>query len=123
MSKLRSIAADKQELDEINSRLAKNGVAGTASSEEKLRSLWRLYQQAEADVKSATDNMDQLQKKQAEEMKEVELYVENVRKLAEERESLTQEFEAENEQLTRENEQLKMEKERVNKEIQQMLQQ
>ncbi|XP_072174721.1 uncharacterized protein [Diadema setosum] len=123
MSKLRSIAADKQELDEINSRLAKNGVAGTASSEEKLRSLWRLYQQAEADVKSATDSMDQLQKKQAEEMKEVELYVENVRKLAEERESLTQEFEAENEQLTRENEQLMMEKERVNKEIQQMLQQ
>ena len=61
---------DNQELDEISRELSRNGVKAGASMEEKLRGLWRMYQQAEADVKAVSHSMEQVQKKQADEMKE-----------------------------------------------------
>ncbi|XP_041479627.1 myosin-9-like isoform X2 [Lytechinus variegatus] len=110
-------------MDAMNKELLKNGVSQNASPEEKLRVLWKLYTQAEADIKAGSQSMQLLQKKQAEEMKEVELYVENIRKLSEEREALTQEFEAENEELKEENQRLKKSKEKTNQEIKQLLKQ
>ncbi|XP_030843041.1 calponin homology domain-containing protein DDB_G0272472 isoform X6 [Strongylocentrotus purpuratus] len=113
----------KMMMDGMNAELLKNGVGQNASSDEKLHVLWKLYLQAEADIKAGSQSMQSLHKKQAEEMKEVELYVENMRKLSEERETLTQEFEAENEELKEENQRLKNNKEKSNQEIQQLLRQ
>lgn len=44
-------------------------------------------------------SIEELREQQAEEMREVENYVEHIRSLSDEREALTLEFEAENEQL------------------------
>lgn len=58
-------------MDGMNKELLKNGVSQNASSDEKLHVLWKLYLQAEADIKAGSQSMQSLQKKQAEEMKEV----------------------------------------------------
>ena len=53
----------------------------------------------QADLEASLDNIEQLRQQQAEEMKEVESYVEHIRTLSDEREALTVEFEQENETL------------------------
>ena len=50
-------------------------------------------------LKASLASIQELRTQQAEEMREVENYVEHIRSLSDEREALTLEFEAENEQL------------------------
>ena len=50
-------------------------------------------------MESSLEQIEELKQQQAEEMKEVENYVEHIRSLSDEREALTVEFETENELL------------------------
>jgi chromosome segregation ATPase len=58
---------------------------------------------------SATEKQEQLKRSQAEEMQEVENYVEHIRHLSDEREALIQELETENDQLKQEIERFRQE--------------
>ncbi|XP_053379468.1 myosin-11-like isoform X3 [Mercenaria mercenaria] len=94
---------------EIDKRLEEDGLNPQCTDEEKLFYIWRLYQNAENDLLSATEKQEQLKRSQAEEMQEVENYVEHIRHLSDEREALIQELETENDQLKQEIERFRQE--------------
>ncbi|XP_066297293.1 uncharacterized protein [Branchiostoma lanceolatum] len=122
MAKPVVLDTDGGELEEIGRRLHDDGLDPTVDDELKLRHVWRLYQRSEVSLKSALADIQDLKLQQAEEMKEVENYVEHIRSLSEEREALTSEFEAENEILRNELEQRKVECDAI-AEVREMLQQ
>ena len=67
--------------------------------EHKLRYLWRQLLRSEASLASSLDSVEELRKQHAQEMVEVETYVDHIRQLSSEREALTLELEVENEKL------------------------
>ncbi|XP_077998230.1 uncharacterized protein LOC144451301 [Glandiceps talaboti] len=116
--------ADINELDDIQQKLQDDGLDPNISNNDKLRHLWRLYVRADTSLSSALKDVEELRIQQAQEMQEVENYVEHIRSLSDEREQLTLEFESENERLKAENEQLRTELSgEANTEITQMLMQ
>ncbi len=74
----------------------------------------RLTIDLQASLQGALGSVRDLRSQQAEEMKEVENYVDHIRKLSDERDGLTLEFEAENDLL-------KAEVEKLNAELEGML--
>ncbi|XP_064642394.1 golgin subfamily A member 6-like protein 24 isoform X4 [Lineus longissimus] len=101
--------ADVPNIKEITRKLTEDGLDARASVEEKLLHLWQLYLESQASLKATLENIEELRQQQAQEMQEVENYVEHIRQLSDEREALTLEFETENEQLKGELEQLRHE--------------
>ena len=67
--------------------------------EHKLRYLWRQLLRSETSLASSLESVEELRKQHAQEMAEVETYVDHIRQLSNEREALTLELEVENEKL------------------------
>ncbi|XP_029910776.1 coiled-coil domain-containing protein 30 isoform X2 [Myripristis murdjan] len=111
----------RTELDQIAVRLQEDGLAPGASAEERQCHLWRELLRAEAKFNSAVQELQTLRTQQANEMKEVESYVEHIRGLLEERECLTAEYERDNEQLRLELQQISHQQENQSKELAEML--
>ena len=84
---------------EIDKRLRKDGFKTEISVEHKLRYLWRQLLRSEASLASSLESVEELRKQHAQEMVEVETYVDHIRQLSSEREALTLELEVENEKL------------------------
>ncbi|XP_065506010.1 coiled-coil domain-containing protein 30 isoform X2 [Caloenas nicobarica] len=81
--------------------LRAEGADPAAPAEEQLGLAWRLLRRAET-------RLGELERRRAEEMRDVESYVGHVRHLTEERDALTTEYEKENEQLRLELAQLRL---------------
>ncbi|KAI7794067.1 putative coiled-coil domain-containing protein 30, partial [Triplophysa rosa] len=113
----------EKELEEISLRLRRDGLSPEAPLEERERHLWHLLQSSESSLTSATEDLQTLRTQQASEMREVENYVEHIRRMLEERESLTAEYERENEQLRAELAQMKHQQDSQCKEVVEMLEQ
>ncbi|XP_014802397.1 PREDICTED: coiled-coil domain-containing protein 30 isoform X2 [Calidris pugnax] len=96
--------------------LRAEGADPAAPAEEQLGLAWRLLRRAEA-------RLGDLERRRAEEMRDVESYVGHVRTLTEERDALTTEYEMENEQLRLELQQLQLQQEAQLKEVEEMLEQ
>ncbi|XP_074017532.1 coiled-coil domain-containing protein 30 [Numenius arquata] len=96
--------------------LRAEGADPAAPAEEQLGLAWRLLRRAEA-------RLGDLERRRAEEMRDVESYVGHVRNLTEERDALTTEYEAENEQLRLELRRLQLQQEAQLKEVEEMLEQ
>ncbi|KAK5923478.1 hypothetical protein CgunFtcFv8_000443 [Champsocephalus gunnari] len=109
------------ELDKISLRLQEDGLPPGAGVEERQRHLWQQLLAREANLQSATQELQTLRTQQACEMKEVESYVSHIRGLLEERESLTSEYERDNEQLREELHQIRQQQEGQSKELAEML--
>ena len=59
-------------MEDINKKLRANGVNPvTAKEDEKLRVLYQLYRRSESNLITTKQDMDRLQKEQAQEIKEV----------------------------------------------------
>ncbi|CAG5126599.1 unnamed protein product, partial [Candidula unifasciata] len=84
---------------QISQRLVEDGLQPESSDVEKLLFLWKSYLHLEEELQEARSLQDKLKETQAEEMKEVENYVEHIRQLSDEREALIHELETENEAL------------------------
>ncbi|XP_057312227.1 putative leucine-rich repeat-containing protein DDB_G0290503 [Hydractinia symbiolongicarpus] len=93
------IATDSTELNDVNKRLAKDGMRRDMSIEHKLRYVWRLFQRSESSLKSAVEDVADLQRQQGKDMLEVENYVSHIRKLSDEQKRLTCDYEVENTEL------------------------
>ncbi|KAM6371542.1 coiled-coil domain-containing protein 30 [Pluvialis apricaria] len=96
--------------------LRAEGADPAAPAEEQLGLAWRLLRRAEA-------RLGELERRRAEEMRDVESYVVHVRNLTEERDAITAEYEKENEQLRLELTQLQLQQEAQLKEVEEMLEQ
>ncbi|XP_029872403.1 coiled-coil domain-containing protein 30 isoform X5 [Aquila chrysaetos chrysaetos] len=96
--------------------LRAEGADPAAPAEEQLGLAWRLLRRAEA-------RLGDLERRRAEEMRDVESYVGHVRNLTEERDAITTEYEKENEQLRLELTQLQLQREAQLKEVEEMLEQ
>ncbi|XP_029974224.1 trichohyalin isoform X2 [Salarias fasciatus] len=107
--------------DCVSVRLQEDGLPPQASAEEKQQHLWQQLRKSEADLQSATRELQTLRLQQANEMKEVESYVAHIRGLLEERECLTAEYERDNEHLRHELHQIKHQQESQSKELAEML--
>ncbi|GAB0198670.1 coiled-coil domain-containing protein 30 [Grus japonensis] len=92
------------------------GADPAAPAEEQLGLAWRLLRRAEA-------RLGDLERRRAEEMRDVESYVGHVRNLTEERDAITTEYEKENEQLRLELTRLQLQQEAQLKEVEEMLEQ
>lgn len=103
---------DSGELDAIDRRLQKDGFKTTLSSEHKLRYMWRQLLRSETSLSSSLESVEELRKQHAQEMIEVETYVDHIRQLSNERETLTVDLEVENEKLKAELEELREEQEK-----------
>ncbi|XP_056589928.1 coiled-coil domain-containing protein 30 isoform X5 [Triplophysa dalaica] len=114
---------EEKELEEISLRLRRDGLSPEAPLEERERHLWHMFQSSESSLTSATEDLQTLRTQQAAEMREVENYVEHIRRMLEERESLTAEYERENEQLRAELAQMKHQQDSQCKEVVEMLEQ
>lgn len=90
---------DAGELVEIDKRLQEDGFKTTLSLEHKLRYMWRQLLRSEASLGSSLETVEELRKQHAQEMIEVETYVDHIRQLSNEREALTLDLEVENEKL------------------------
>ena len=84
---------------EIDKRLRKDGFKTDIEVEHKLRYLWRQLLRSETSLASSLESVEKLRKQHAQEMAEVETYVDHIRQLSNEREALTLELEVENEKL------------------------
>ncbi|XP_030623601.1 coiled-coil domain-containing protein 30 [Chanos chanos] len=113
----------REEMEEISLHLQKEGLPPGASADERQCHLWRLLVQSEGSLARATEELQALRMQQANEMKEVENYVEHIRNMLEERESLTAEYERDNEQLRAELAQMKYQQDSQCKEVAEMLDQ
>ncbi|XP_036068549.1 coiled-coil domain-containing protein 30 isoform X3 [Oryzias melastigma] len=109
------------ELDHISKRLQDDGMSPEASADDRQRRLWRLLLRSEAQLRSASQELQALHTEQNNEKKEVESYVEHIRGLLEDRESLTAEYETENQELRHELQQIKQQQESQSKELAEML--
>ncbi|KAM6046159.1 coiled-coil domain-containing protein 30 [Theristicus caerulescens] len=96
--------------------LQAEGADPAAPAEEQLGLAWRLLRRAEA-------RLGDLERRRAEEMRDVESYVGHVRNLTEERDALTTEYEKENEQLRLELTRLQLQQEAQLKEVEELLEQ
>ena len=96
---------------EVDKRLRKDGFKTDISVEHKLRYLWRQLLRSEASLSSSLESVEELRKQHAQEMVEVETYVDHIRQLSSEREALTLELEVENEKLKSDLEDLKQDQE------------
>ncbi|XP_049654158.1 coiled-coil domain-containing protein 30 isoform X2 [Accipiter gentilis] len=96
--------------------LRAEGADPAAPAEEQLGLAWRLLRRAEA-------RLGDLERRRAEEMRDVESYVGHVRNLTEERDAITTEYEKENEQLRLELTRLQLQREAQLKEVEEMLEQ
>ncbi|XP_075629511.1 coiled-coil domain-containing protein 30 isoform X4 [Balearica regulorum gibbericeps] len=96
--------------------LRAEGADPAAPAEEQLGLAWRLLRRAEA-------RLGDLERRRAEEMRDVESYVGHVRNLTEERDAITIEYEKENEQLRLELTRLQLQQEAQLKEVEEMLEQ
>ncbi|XP_029434854.1 coiled-coil domain-containing protein 30 [Rhinatrema bivittatum] len=114
---------EKVQVEDILDTLKEEGLDPCATSDERLSYLWCLYQRSEGKLWSASQDLEELRRQQAEEMKDVENYVDHVRNLTEEREGLASKFEKENEQLRTELEHLRLQHEAQAKEVEEMLDQ
>ncbi|XP_030041429.1 coiled-coil domain-containing protein 30 isoform X3 [Microcaecilia unicolor] len=114
---------EKSQLEDILDTLKEEGLDPFATPSEQLSYLWCLYQRSEGKLWSATRDLEKLQQQQAEEMKEVESYVDHVRNLTEEREGVASKFEKENDQLKTKLEHLQLQHEAQAKEVEEMLDQ
>ncbi|XP_072887912.1 uncharacterized protein ccdc30 isoform X2 [Hemitrygon akajei] len=115
---------EKVELEDILNRLREDGInINACSGNEYLCHLWRIYQRSEAISQSTKQDLEDLQKQQAAEMKEVDSYVEHIRNLSVEQEAVMAEYERENELLKAKLQQLQLEQETQIKEVQEMLHQ
>ncbi|XP_074704019.1 coiled-coil domain-containing protein 30 isoform X5 [Strix aluco] len=90
--------------------------AAAPAEEQQLGPAWRLLRRAEA-------RLGDLERRRAEEMRDVESYVGHVRNLMEERDAITTEYEKENEQLRLELTRLQLQQEAQLKEVEEMLEQ
>ncbi|XP_059807870.1 coiled-coil domain-containing protein 30 isoform X2 [Hypanus sabinus] len=115
---------EKVELEDILNRLREDGInINACSGNEYLCHLWRIYQRSEAMLQSTKQDLEDLQKQQAAEMKEVDSYVDHIRNLSVEQEAVMAEYERENELLKAKLQQLQLEQETQIKEVQEMLHQ
>ncbi|XP_059396659.1 coiled-coil domain-containing protein 30-like isoform X1 [Carassius carassius] len=114
---------EEKELDELTLRLQRDGVSSESPSEERELHLWRLLQRSEGSLSTASEDLQTLRTQQASEMREVENYVEHIRKMLEERESLTAEYERDSEQLRAELALMKHQQDSQCKEVVEMLEQ
>ncbi|XP_075293500.1 uncharacterized protein LOC142363365 isoform X1 [Opisthocomus hoazin] len=96
--------------------LRAEGCDPAAPAEEQLGLAWRLLRRAEA-------RLGDLERRRAEEMRDVESYVGHVRTLTEERDAITTEYEKENERLGLELTRLRLQQEAQLKEVEEMLEQ
>lgn len=112
MSSLVILDSDSGELDAINKRLQKDGFKTTLSLEHKLRHMWRQLLRSETSLSSSLESVEELRKQHAQEMIEVETYVDHIRQLSNERETLTVDLEVENEKLKAELEELREEQDK-----------
>ncbi|XP_055865056.1 putative leucine-rich repeat-containing protein DDB_G0290503 isoform X3 [Biomphalaria glabrata] len=85
--------------NQITVKLTEDGLNPVSSDLEKLLFLWKLYQQLKDELQISHQNEAKMKEAQAEEMKEVESYVEHIRQLSDDREALIQDLESENEAL------------------------
>ena len=74
--------------------------------------MWRQLLRSEASLSSSLESVEELRKQHAQEMIEVETYVDHIRQLSNERETLTVDLEVENEKLKAELEELREEQEK-----------
>nr|XP_033777694.1 coiled-coil domain-containing protein 30 isoform X3 [Geotrypetes seraphini] len=114
---------EKIQLEDILDTLKEEGLDPFAAPSEQLLYLWGLFQHSEGKRWSATQDLEKLIQQQAEEMKEVENYVDHVRNMTEEREGLASKYETENEQLRTKLEHLQVQHEEQAKEVEEMLDQ
>ncbi|XP_071654351.1 coiled-coil domain-containing protein 30 isoform X2 [Patagioenas fasciata] len=96
--------------------LRAEGADPAAPAEEQLGLAWRLLRRAET-------RLGELERRRAEEMRDVESYVGHVRQLTEERDALTTEYEKENERLRLELARLRLQREAQLEEVEEMLEQ
>ncbi|XP_064894240.1 coiled-coil domain-containing protein 30 isoform X2 [Columba livia] len=96
--------------------LRAEGADPAAPAEEQLGLAWRLLRRAET-------RLGELERRRAEEMRDVESYVGHVRHLTEERDALTTEYEKENERLRLELARLRLQQEAQLEEVEEMLEQ
>ncbi|XP_071304938.1 coiled-coil domain-containing protein 30 isoform X3 [Agelaius tricolor] len=102
--------------DTIRRWLRAEGADPAAPAEEQLGLAWRLLRRAET-------RLGELERRRAQDMRDVESYVGHVRALTEERDAITSECEKENEQLRLELAQLQLQQESQLKEVEEMLEQ
>ncbi|XP_072773415.1 coiled-coil domain-containing protein 30 isoform X2 [Taeniopygia guttata] len=96
--------------------LRAEGSDPAAPAEEQLGLAWRLLWRAET-------RLGELERRRAQDMRDVESYVGHVRTLTEERDAVASEYEKENEQLRLELAQLQLQQETQLKEVEEMLEQ
>lgn len=109
--------------EDVLRALKETGLDPSTSAEECLCHLWHLYQRSEGKLSSINHDFHLLRQQQAEEMKDVERYVDHIRMLTEERDIPTSDFEKENEQLRTELQQLHLHYDAQVKEVEEMLDQ
>ncbi|XP_041275477.1 coiled-coil domain-containing protein 30 [Onychostruthus taczanowskii] len=102
--------------DTIRRWLRAEGADPAAPAEEQLGLAWRLLRRAET-------RLGELERRRAQDMRDVESYVGHVRALTEERDAIASEYEKENEQLRLELAQLQLQQETQLKEVEEMLEQ
>ncbi|XP_053853221.1 coiled-coil domain-containing protein 30 [Vidua macroura] len=102
--------------DTIQRWLRAEGADPAAPPEEQLGLAWRLLRRAET-------RLGELERRRAQDMRDVESYVGHVRTLTEERDAIASEYEKENEQLRLELAQLQLQQETQLKEVEEMLEQ
>ncbi|XP_075762839.1 coiled-coil domain-containing protein 30 isoform X8 [Pelodiscus sinensis] len=116
-------AREKIQVEDILERLKEEGINPSASTDEQLCYVWKLFLCNEDKLRSASQDLADLRQQQAEEMREVENYVGHIRSLTAARDAFTTEFEKENEQLRMEFTQLQLQQEAQLKEVEEMLEQ
>ncbi|XP_049609116.1 coiled-coil domain-containing protein 30 isoform X4 [Syngnathus scovelli] len=109
------------ELDQISARLQQDGLLLEASPEERQCHLWRRLLDTEAALQQSSQELCTLRSQQANEMKEVDSYVEHIRGLLQQRECITADYERDNEQLQKELHRIRQQQEIQSKEMAEML--
>ncbi|XP_037130409.1 trichohyalin isoform X4 [Syngnathus acus] len=109
------------ELDQISARLQQDGLLPEASPEERQCHLWRRLLDTEAELQQSSQELCTLRSQQANEMKEVDSYVEHIRGLLQQRECITADYERDNEQLQKELHRIRQQQEIQSKELAEML--
>ncbi|XP_064381728.1 coiled-coil domain-containing protein 30 isoform X3 [Dromaius novaehollandiae] len=109
--------------EDVRRWLEAEGADPAAPAEQQLGLAWRLLRRSEAQLRAAARRLGDLERRRAEEMREVESYVGHVRNLTEEQDAITTEYERENEQLRLELTELQLQQEAQLKEVEEMLEQ
>ncbi|XP_025030638.1 coiled-coil domain-containing protein 30 isoform X3 [Python bivittatus] len=102
---------------------AEGGGDTAAPPETQLAHTWHWFLRGQEELRFASGELEKLWRQLAEEMREVENYVDHVRTLTEARDALAAEYERENEQLRMEFSQLQLEHESQHKEVEDLLEQ